>query len=203
MEEARRRLRERFGELEIRGMVADFMQRIERVAHYPNKVFCFFGSTIGNLDRREAQRFVARLGGMMQGGERLLLGLDMVKDRAVLERAYNDECDVTAKFNKNILEVVNRKLEADFDPDRFRHRAFFNEDKRRIEMHLVATSDMTVDSPCLESELEIRKGESIHTENSHKFTRGDIDAFASGAGLKVRAVYTDDNRWFSLVDYIK
>ncbi len=203
MEQSRQQLRQRFAELEVRGLVADFLQRLDPVARYRNRLFCFFGSTIGNLQRRRAERFLERLGAMMQKGERLLLGLDMVKDREVLERAYNDEKEITARFNKNILRVVNRTIEADFDPDRFRHRAFFNERERRIEMHLVATSNMTVGSPCLDRDLEIRAGESIHTESSHKFTPGDIDAFGRCAGLEVNAVYTDDNRWFSLVDYVR
>ncbi len=203
VEASGRALKERFRGVKIRSIVADFMKQIDRVSQYKDKVICFFGSTIGNIGRRDAVRFVARLGEMMAAGERLLLGLDMVKDREVLERAYNDEHDITARFNKNILEVANRKIETDFDPDRFRHRAFFNEEEQRIEMHLVATRDMTVGSPHLEGDLEIRKGESIHTENSHKFTRNHIGEFASGGGLTVRNVYTDSNRWFSLVDYIK
>ena len=203
MEESRQQLRQRFGSLKVRGLVTDFLQRLDPVARYWNKLFCFFGSTIGNLERSQAERFLARLGRMMQQGERLLLGLDMVKERAVLERAYNDVSNVTARFNKNILHVVNRTIGADFDPDLFRHCAFFNEQQRRIEMHLVATCDMSIGSPCLDRDLEIREGESIHTESSYKFTAGDIEAFARCAGLEVNAVYTDENRWFSLVDYLR
>jgi L-histidine N-alpha-methyltransferase len=197
------RLRERFRGVQISSIVADFVKQIDLVSEYENKVICFFGSTIGNFGRRDADRFVARLGEMMKAGERLLLGLDMVKDREILERAYNDEDDITARFNKNILKVANRKIETDFDPDRFQHRAFFNAEEQRIEMHLVATRDMTVGSPHLDGDLRIGRGESIHTENSHKFTRDHIGEFASAGGLAVRKVYTDTNRWFSLVDYVK
>jgi L-histidine N-alpha-methyltransferase len=203
MEESRCNLQERFGAIQVSGIVTDFMQQIHPVSQYENRVFCFFGSTIGNLERRDAVRFVGKLGHLMETGERLLLGLDMVKDKAVLEKAYNDEKDVTARFNKNILSVANKIIGTDFEPDYFRHHAFFDEEQQRIEMHLVATRDMTVRSPLFEGNLEIRKGETIHTENSHKFTSDHIGKFASFSGLSVRAAYTDSNRWFTLVDYIK
>ena len=99
IEESRCKLEERFGAIEVCGIVADFMQQIHLVSQHENRIFCFFGSTIGNLDRRDAVRFVAKLGKLIKTGERLLLGLDMVKDKAVLERAYNDEKGVTARFN--------------------------------------------------------------------------------------------------------
>lgn len=203
IEESRYKLEERFGAIEVCGIVADFMQQIHLVSQYENKIFCFFGSTIGNLDRRDAVRFVEKLGKLMNTGERLLLGLDMVKDKAVLEGAYNDEKGVTARFNKNILNVANKILGTDFESEYFRHHAFFDEEKQRIEMHLMATRDITIKFPFFEGGLEIPKGQTIHTENSHKFTSHHIDEFASASGLSVRAVYTDSNRWFTLVDYIK
>jgi L-histidine N-alpha-methyltransferase len=203
IEESRCKLEERFGAIEVCGIVADFMQQIHLVSQHENRIFCFFGSTIGNLDRRDAVRFVAKLGKLIKTGERLLLGLDMVKDKAVLERAYNDEKGVTARFNKNMLNVANKILGTDFEPEYFRHHAFFDEEKQRIEMHLMATRDITIKFPFFEGDLEILKGQTIHTENSHKFTSHHIDEFASASGLSVRAVYTDSNRWFTLVDYIK
>jgi L-histidine N-alpha-methyltransferase len=203
MKESRSKLRERFGAIEVCGIVADFMQQIHRVSQHENRIFCFFGSTIGNLDRQDAVRFIAKLGKLIKKGERLLLGLDMVKDKAVLERAYNDEKGITARFNKNILNVANKILGTDFEPKYFQHHAFFDDEKQRIEMHLVATEDMIVKSPFFEEDLEIAKGQTIHTENSHKFTSHHIGEFASVSGLSVRAVYTDNNRWFTLTDYIK
>jgi L-histidine N-alpha-methyltransferase len=203
IEESRCKLEERFGAIEVCGIVADFIQQIHLVSQYENKIFCFFGSTIGNLDRRDAVRFVEKLGKLMNTGERLLLGLDMVKDKAVLEGAYNDEKGVTARFNKNILNVANKILGTDFESEYFRHHAFFDEEKQRIEMHLMATRDVTIKFPSFEGDLKIPKGQTIHTENSHKFTSHHIDEFASASGLSVRAVYTDSNRWFTLVDYIK
>jgi L-histidine N-alpha-methyltransferase len=199
LEESRCKLQERFGAIEVCGIVADFMQQIHLVSQHENRIFCFFGSTIGNLDRRDAVRFVAKLGKLIKTGERMLLGLDMVKDKAVLERAYNDEKGITARFNKNILNVANKILGTDFEPEYFRHHAFFDDEKQRIEMHLVAIRDMIVKSPFFERDLEIPKGQTIHTENSHKFTSYHIDEFASVSELSVRAVYTDSNRWFTLL----
>jgi L-histidine Nalpha-methyltransferase len=203
IEESRCKLQGNFAGIHVHGLEADFMQQIDLVLQYEKRIICFFGSTIGNLDRLEALRFVAKLGKLMKTGERLLLGLDMVKDRAVLEKAYNDEKGLTAKFNKNIIKVANKKIQTDFEPEHFRHHAFFDEQKLRIEMHLVATRDMTVKSPLFERDLKIRQAETIHTENSHKFTSDHIGEFAQAGGLSVRAVHTDSQRWFALVDYIK
>jgi L-histidine N-alpha-methyltransferase len=203
IEESRCKLQDRFGAIEVCGIVADFMRQIHLVSQHENRIFCFFGSTIGNLDRRDAVRFVVKLGKLIKTGERLLLGLDMVKDKAVLEKAYNDEKGITAKFNKNILNVSNKILGTDFEPEYFRHHAFYDHEEQRIEMHLVATRNMIVKSPFFERDLEISMGQTIHTENSHKFTLHHIDEFAYVSGLSVRSIYTDSNRWFTLTDYIK
>lgn len=201
--ESRGMLEEKFGGIEVRGLVADFTQQLDLVSKYEKKVVCLLGSTIGNLDHEDAVGFVATLGNLLGAGERFLLGLDMVKDKAILEKAYNDEDEITAEFNKNILKVANKIAKTDFEPEHFEHQAFFDEEKQRIEMHLVATRDMTIQTPLLDQDLEIIEGETIHTENSHKFTDDHIEEFASGSGLSVRDVYTDSNRWFTLVDYVK
>lgn len=203
IEECERQLQERFDTLKVSGIVSDFMSQIHQVPNHRNRIFCFFGSTIGNLARGDASLFVSKIGKLLNNEERLLLGLDMVKDKAVLEKAYNDEKGVTAQFNKNILNVTNKILETNFEPEYFQHHAFFKEEQQRIEMHLVATRDMIINSPFFEDDLRIQKGETIHTENSHKFLSGHIDEFASASGLSVGAVYTDSNNWFTLVDYVK
>jgi len=203
LEASRCRLQERFGSVEINCITADFTCERNLAAQHRNRIFCFFGSTIGNLDRRNAAEFIARLGKLMKPRERLLLGLDMVKDKAVLEQAYNDKKGITARFNKNILAVANNILGTDFEPAYFRHLAYYNTEENRIEMHLVALRDMTVRSPFFRENILIFKGQTIHTENSHKFTLGHIAEFASISGLSVRAVYSDSNQWFTLTDFIK
>jgi len=203
LEASRYKLQARFGPIEIDCITADFTSALDLAAQHKNRIFCFFGSTIGNLNRRDAAEFIAKLGKLLKPGERLLLGLDMVKDKAVLEQAYNDKKGITATFNKNILTVANNILEADFEPAYFRHRAFYDTEQQRIEMHLVALKNMTVRSPFFRVNIQILKDQTIHTENSHKFTWDHIEEFASISGLSVRAVYSDSNQWFTLSDFIK
>ena len=131
-----------------------------------------------------------------------MIGLDMVKDIKVLENAYNDNQGVTAAFNKNILNVVNQYVKTAFNPDWFEHVAYYNQPKARIEMHLRALNDHEVSSTYLQDKIRIKKGETIHTENSHKYTHWHIFDFACITGLKINAVYTDNRQWFSLVHFI-
>jgi L-histidine N-alpha-methyltransferase len=198
-----RDLIKRFPGLRIRGVVADFSDKLDMLPADGKRLFCFFGSTLGNLDRDAGMDFIRYTAESMNPGDMFLLGLDMVKDVAVLERAYNDDKRVTERFNKNILRVVNSHAGTDFDPDRFGHVAFYNREKARIEMHLEAREDMRISSPRLKDDILIRKNERVHTENSHKFTEKDIDVMAGAAGLEIQELFTDKNRWFSLVQMKK
>jgi len=135
----------------------------------------------------------------MESGEGVLLGLDRVKDREVLLRAYNDGQGVTAEFNRNILRVANQLAGTNFQPRDFDHRALYNLKEHRIEMYLRARRDVQVKSPCLEGSIRIRKGESIHTENSHKFTSTHLQILAEAAGMKIRCIWTDQRNWFYLM----
>ena len=162
-------------------------------------MFCFLGGTIGNLSEKEAKRFMVRLRRQMRRDDMLLLGVDMVKDRNVMERAYNDPEGITARFNLNILEVVNRLAKTDLAQADFEHVAFYNQEFSRIEMHLRARREVRGSSPYLEQAITIKKGETIHTENSRKFTARAIRALAAGAGLKIAGTYTDEQKWFSVV----
>jgi L-histidine N-alpha-methyltransferase len=137
----------------------------------------------------------------MNPGDQLLLGLDMVKDIEVLEKAYNDSNGITAKFNKNIIHVVNGYLGTNLDPNAFEHLSFYNHEEARIEMWLKALTDMEIINPYLTGKIRIEKGETIHTENSHKFTFEHIQAFSNIPGLKIKEVYKDPKHWFSLVQF--
>ncbi len=196
-------LSEKFPVLKIRGIAADFMRRLHLIPKIEHKVISFFGSTIGNLNRRNALEFMKKIGTIMNSGDMFLLGIDMVKDIKILEDAYNDNLKITAAFNKNILNVVNKNLKTDFNADLFEHYAFYNTQKSRIEMHLKAISDMQISSPFLTEKVRFKKHESIHTENSHKFTNENILEFAKYAGLKITAVFKDSNNWFSLIQFTK
>ena len=137
----------------------------------------------------------------MRPGDRFLLGLDMVKDIDIVEAAYNDKQGVTALFNKNILNVINEYAQTNFNPNDFKHIAFYNAEKARIEMHLMSTTDVVIRSADFPERVFLKKGETIHTENSHKFTDADIQNFATATGLKIENIYSDKNQWFSLVNF--
>ena len=135
---------------------------------------------------------------LLEPDDRLLLGVDLVKDRATLEAAYNDAAQVTAEFNRNILRVVNRGLNGDFRPDAFRHRAFYNTEASRIEMHLVPESRQTVRLGDLSTTIQVEPGESIWTENSYKFTRRSTTSMLEEAGLRLERWYADADEMFAL-----
>ncbi|TVR42020.1 MAG: L-histidine N(alpha)-methyltransferase [Bacteroidia bacterium] len=203
LKESAGKLTQQFPHLTVHGLVADFMHQIHLLPHAHKRLFCFFGSTIGNFGKSEINALMERLGTLMTNGDYLLLGLDMIKEIDVLEAAYNDKQGVTERFNKNMLKVVNELLGADFHPGLFNHRAFYNEENHRIEMHLDAREDMMVTFGFNNSTIEIKAGENIHTENSHKFDRGHIRNMGEMAGLSVGHVFTDPEEWFSLVLYSK
>lgn len=151
----------------------------------------------------ESMDFLIDLSNIMYRDDLLLLGFDMVKSKTILEDAYNDSLEVTEQFNKNILNVVNNNIGSNFNPDDFEHVAFYNEQLSRVEMHLKATRDIEISSPILSSNIYVKKGERIHTENSYKFTDENIKKLASGAGLDIQYIFTDENKWFSLVQLVK
>lgn len=192
-----------FPHLVIHGIVADFTIHLDRIPNGNKRLFCFFGSTIGNFSTDQIERFFTHLSTTLHSGDRLLVGLDRVKEKQILENAYNDREGTTAAFNRNILNVVNDLAETNFNPQGFGHLAFYNEADQRIEMHLEARMDMIVTSPHLNDPLIVEQGERIHTENSHKFTDAAIAALAVDHGLAIEAAYTDRNQWFSLIQYIK
>jgi len=192
----------RFPDITIHGLLADFLKHLSAIPRNTNRLFCFFGSTLGNLTRKQSIQFLMDLKAVMKPGDQLLIGLDMVKDVKILENAYNDNQGVTAAFNRNILNVVNQYVNTAFNPNSFEHVAYYNQPKARIEMHLRALKDIDVDCMYLPDNIRIKKGETIHTENSQKYTHCHILDFAGITGLKINAVYTDNNQWFSLVHLI-
>ncbi|HMA76494.1 MAG TPA: L-histidine N(alpha)-methyltransferase [Candidatus Krumholzibacteriaceae bacterium] len=194
---------ERFPLIEFYGLAADFLSQIDRIPDSSGRFFCFFGSTIGNLNKDQALAYLTDLQGVMNSGDNLLLGVDMLKDRKILERAYNDSEGVTAEFNRNILNVVNKKAGTDFDPKRFQHVAFFSDEHSRIEMHLEALEDMEIRTPHLDKSIPIEKGERVHTENSHKFSRQQIVTIIESAGLRIKRIYNDSRKWYSLILIVK
>jgi dimethylhistidine N-methyltransferase len=156
----------------------------------------FPGSTIGNFEPREAGAFLRHAGNMLGRGAALIIGVDLIKDVGVLNAAYNDAAGVTAEFNLNLLARINRELAADFDLAGFRHHAFYNVERHRIEMHLVSTVNQT--ATVAGRVFEFRAGETIHTENSYKYTLASFAALARAAGWSPAAVWTDAGGNFSV-----
>jgi dimethylhistidine N-methyltransferase len=192
-------LRTRYPRLRVSPVCADFTEtiRLPRVQPVPRrKVVYFPGSTIGNFDPPQARSFLERIATVCGPGGGLLIGVDLDKDPAVLERAYNDEQGVTAAFNRNLLTHINQELEADFVPAWFEHHAFYNRALGRIEMHLVSRHDHVVQ---VDGEaIAFAKGEPIHTENSYKYTIQDFARLAASSGLGLRRTWTDADMLFSV-----
>jgi L-histidine N-alpha-methyltransferase len=159
----------------------------------------FLGSTIGNLDGSARRRLLTGLRGLLpEPGDRLLLGVDLVKDVKILEAAYNDSAGVTRDFNRNILRVINRGTEGDFEPEAFRHLAFYNRAAARIEMHLVAESPQVVTLRRLDLTIRFDAGEGIWTESSYKFTRPGVERMLARAGLRLVRWDVDPANYFAL-----
>jgi L-histidine N-alpha-methyltransferase len=177
--------------LAVHPLVEDFTQDFEIPAHFANlsRVGLFPGSTIGNFEPDEAGRFLRHIRKMLGAGSLLVVGIDLVKDEETLNRAYNDAEGVTARFNLNLLARMNRELGADFDLAAFKHDAFFNSEKNRIEMHLVSTKRQTV--RINGAAIDFLEGEMIHTENSYKYTVKSFRALARKNGWSPLKVFTD------------
>jgi L-histidine Nalpha-methyltransferase len=191
-----------YPELRVNAIVADFTHDLDCVKSNRPKLVLFFGSTIGNLDKREASSFLQSVAATLNPGDRFLLGLDMVKPVEILEAAYNDSRNITAEFNKNILLVINRELRANFNPDAFDHVAFFNSDEEQIEMHLRAGKDIWAEVKAIATSFVLRKGETIRTEICRKFRRHGAEKMIRDAGMEVGRWYSDPKGWFSLVEAV-
>ena len=163
-------------------------------------VVYFPGSTIGNFKPKEARDFLQRIADVCGVGGGLLIGVDLKKDRAVLEAAYDDSEGVTAQFNLNVLRRINSELGANFDLDAFAHRAVYNTEEGRVEMHLVSLKDQKV---LLDgTSVAFEKGETVHTENSYKYSLEGFARLAAYAGFEIEEVWTDENEQFS-VQYLE
>jgi L-histidine Nalpha-methyltransferase len=200
LETTAERLLHDYPNLTVHAVVGDFERDLGHVpAPEGRRLAMFLGSTIGNLDEPAQRRLLASLRGLLRDpGDRLLLGVDLVKDVKTLEAAYDDAAGVTAEFNRNILRVVNRGVDGDFDPAAFRHVAFFNEPAARIEMHLVAESAQAVRLRRLGLTIRFRRGEAIWTESSYKFTRPGVETLLDATGLRLHRWHVDPANHFAL-----
>jgi len=194
------RIAEAYPNLSVGAICADFLTPFAlpaEVASEPGRRLGFFpGSTIGNFSSEQAARMLARFRDLVGPGGALLIGVDLIKDRDILERAYNDEAGVTARFNLNLLDRMRDELGAEIDPEGFEHWAYYNTDERRIEMHLrsMRRQEIALDG----QRFAFEPGETIHTENSYKFDIEGVADLASRGGFSVDAHWADDEALFSL-----
>jgi L-histidine N-alpha-methyltransferase len=192
LRESATRLRLEYPEMQIDPAAGDFSKVLDLPPLQHPALFAFLGSTIGNFREAAAVQILEHIAVRMRGTDTFILGVDLRKNPEVIEAAYNDQAGVTAEFNLNVLRVLNRELLADFDLSAFTHRAFYDPDRNRIEMHLDSSADQTVNIPGI-GDIEIRKGESIRTELSYKYDRATVTSLFEKAGLCLE-------RWLTGVD---
>ncbi len=197
LEDTATRLREIYPQLEVTTAVGDFTRELKLPWLERPTLFAFLGSTIGNFEFESAIRILRRIAAQMCPGDKFLLGADLRKDPAVIEAAYNDRAGVTAEFNLNILRVLNRELGANFDLSSFRHRAFYDRNLGRIEMHLDSDCEQTVVIPDIGT-VSFNKGESIRTELSCKYDKESVNALFEHAGLRLDQWIAGENEVFAL-----
>ncbi len=167
------------------------------------KLVLWLGSSIGNLNKDESTSFLRNIYSIFKGNDRILIGMDLKKDRQILENAYDDSLNVTADFNLNLLSRINSELAGRFDLSKFKHIAIYNENKGGIEMHLVSLTVQDVFIGALNKTFYFEKDEYIHTENSYKYNFEDILNLAKGSGFKLINHWLDDRNLFSLNEFIK
>lgn len=196
---AKIRLEQEIPGVRVSPRVGDYTNGIAEIrSRGQRRMVLYIGSSIGNFEPDDAVEVLRGVRRHLAPGDWLLLGADRVKDRETLLCAYDDEAGVTAQFNKNILERINRELDANFNTSLFEHRARWNEAKSRIEIHLESLTEQCVTIPPLELEVCFARGETIHTENSYKFTSRSIGWIVENAGFAMQRCWTDEKQRFGV-----
>ncbi|MCW8196679.1 L-histidine N(alpha)-methyltransferase [Proteobacteria bacterium 005FR1] len=188
-------LQKQFPELQVQPVVGDFTQPVQLAPTSLDSLGFFPGSTIGNFSPADAHTFLVNAGKTLGSKSYMVIGVDTKKSPELLHSAYNDPHDVTAKFNLNILERINRELDGDIAVDRFKHYAFYNPARGRVEMHLISTADQV--AHVAGQPVRFREGESIHTENSYKYTADEFTKLARNAGWKMEKQWFADDDMFA------
>jgi L-histidine N-alpha-methyltransferase len=198
LEASAARLLREFANLEITAVAAEYYQGLQQLRAEKDrpKLILWLGSNIGNFDRAEVVRFLSQVRGTMIAADRLLIGVDLRKDKAILEAAYDDDAGVTAAFNLNFLARINRELDGTFDVRAFEHRAVYDDVEGRIEMYLVSTRPQHVRIGRIGLEVTFAAGEMVHTENSYKYSPEEITDLCVATGLMIEQSYFDEERRF-------
>ena len=194
-------LQREYKNLHITGIVDTYEGGLEFIEKYDDKknLIIFLGSSYGNFLPKEGKNFLKKINSIMKKEDFFLIGLDLVKDKKILEKAYNDSQGITAKFNLNILSRINDELDADFNLNNFRHVAKYNEENQRIEMYLQSTVYQSVVISKANLSLTFNSGELIHTEHSHKYTINQIHELTEKTGFVLTKIWTDKNKQYALV----
>ena len=193
-----KKLKKKLPKIDVNPIVDDFTSKKKinnKILKNDNIVVFFPGSTIGNFEKKEAIHFLKNLK-LKYKPKKIIIGVDLIKKKSVLLKAYNDKKGVTAKFNKNLLKRINKELKANFDIKSFKHSAIYNKSKSRIEMHLISLKNQKV--KVQNKNFYFKKGETIHTESSHKYSPKSFNQLANKSGWKVKKIWTDLNRQFSI-----
>ncbi|WP_169973658.1 L-histidine N(alpha)-methyltransferase [Tautonia rosea] len=198
LEESARNLIRDYSSLKVTGIASDYDTALRVVADRMKgpKLLVFLGSSLGNFDDGDAVRLLQRIQGTLSTDDRFLFGTDLVKDAKVLEAAYDDSAGVTARFGKNILTRINRELGGNFDLNQFRYEARFSPEHHRVEMRLISEQEQIVTIPGVDLTVSFSAGESIHIENSHKYTPTILDQFAKQSGFVEERSWTDPDQFF-------
>ncbi len=198
--ETAQKLSEEYQWLDLKPLLGDYHGGLGNLPTAKGShLYVFLGSTIGNFEQHEALAFINELYNVMRKGDHFLIGVDRVKRSDILHAAYNDKQGITAEFNLNVLNVLNRELNANFNIDEFTHSAIFNTDKERIEMRLSSNKDQKVKIDDLDKTIHFKKDESILTEISQKYTYSGIEEMLTTANFSITDHYEDEDAYFSLV----
>jgi len=196
LEQSARDLAAKFSHIPVHPVCADFTAEFDIPDLDGRRNVYFPGSTIGNFSKPQAVALLQKMASLCRPHGGLLIGIDLKKDREILESAYNDREGVTAAFNRNLLTRINRELAGSFNVDQFRHEAFYNKQAGRMEIHLVSECDQSVRVDGFE--VSFSKGESIHTESCHKYAIHEFHELAAQAGFHPEKVWTDSRELFSV-----
>jgi L-histidine Nalpha-methyltransferase len=196
-----------YANLKIYGICSDYVTGLAKINDFmeskknvpKRKFIIFLGSSIGNFDPKEAQIFLRSIAKYVKKDDLLLIGIDLEKDKSILDRAYNDKNGITAKFNLNVLTRINNELAGEFNVSNFEHESFYNGDKHRIEMHLISKIDQLVRIQAIGKTFHFKKGETIHTENSYKYSLDRLEKLVRKSGLQVVKNFVDPRKQYTLI----
>ena len=187
--------------LAVTGVVDTFENGLDFIENYDDKpnLITFLGSSFGNFEKSAGVTFLKKISSLMKSSDLFLIGLDLKKDQKILHNAYNDTQNTTAKFNLNVLKRINDELGGNFDLDKFKHHAIYNEEQGRIEMYLRSLSEQSIVIPKSDLSINLSKDELIHTENSHKFSLDQIESLLKQSNFEKLEMWFDSRNYFALV----